>query len=57
MRQITADVHLGQKRTSGQRRCTLALAASFEQSERTTQHIRRRLALVVGHAVGINLKP
>ena len=35
----------------------LALAAFFQQSERTTQCIRRRLALVIGHAFGVELEP
>ena len=35
----------------------LTLATFFEQSERTAQRIRSRLALVVGHAVGFELEP
>jgi hypothetical protein len=35
----------------------LGLAAFFEQSKRATQRIRRHLALVIGHAVGVELEP
>ena len=45
------------KATSGERRVGLVSVAFFEQSERAAQRIGRRLALVVGHAVGVELQP
>jgi hypothetical protein len=53
----TAHVCYGPKADIAQRPSMLALAIFFQHSKRATQLIRRGLALIVRHAVDLELQP
>ena len=57
MRRTDLDVGFVPTGDISNNRSKLGLAALFEQSERAPQRVRRRLALVVGHAVCVEFEP